>query len=247
MANAILLFGLALLLTLGSGVEGQTCSTCQSCCYYVLTYSWIQTTCRMEDKSQSTSNTKECKPQAQLPTDITIHGLWPNLVDSTTQLGYCTDQAEKFNATLLNPIKPQLQAMWPTAFTGSGQSDESFWKHEWDKHGTCSRLGHFNYFQRSLDLDARYPVNKWLAASNIVPSNSRIYSLSQVKSAFTRFIKDDQFVLKCVSIKGGIQLLKDIMLCVSSADAQTLVTCSSVKATCNGMFYILQDFKAPIA
>lgn len=249
-SKILLLLTLLLVALLGSQeVDAQTCTGCDTCCYYVLTYSQVQATCRMEDKSQGASNTKECKPQAELPTKITIHGLWPQLTDSTAQLGYCKDSTEVFNATRLAPIRSELVATWPTAFTGTGQSDESFWQHEWDKHGTCSRFNMLTYFSTALAIDTLYPINDWLTAANIVPSNSRVYSVSQVQAAFVIWggISTDTFVLKCVSVKGGIQILKDVMLCVSQLDNKTLVNCSSVKNTCKGLFYLLEDFTQPLA
>src|SRR5690606_18738415 len=122
---------LSLALLYISSADSQSCIPCF---YHVFTKSWVQTTCKLEDKSQSTSNTKECK--SQLPTNITIHGLWPQITEKQAILSYCKDNSEKFDATKLGAIKAELQAKWPTAFTGDNQSDEGFWKHEWDKHGT---------------------------------------------------------------------------------------------------------------
>ncbi|KAH9391156.1 hypothetical protein TYRP_006751 [Tyrophagus putrescentiae] len=210
---AIITIGLAALLP--AAVEGQSCA---SCFYHVFTKSWVQTTCKLEDKSQGASNTKECKPQAQIPTNITIHGLWPQIVEKEAILSYCKENKEKFDASKLAGITARLNATWPTAFTGSGQSNEGFWKHEWDKHGVCSPLTMLGYFERSLALDLRYPIDAWLASAGIVPSNSKLYAVEQVQAAFNRYIAADQYVLKCATIKGGLQLLKDVMLCVSYGD-----------------------------
>lgn len=225
----------------------ESCTECRSCFYHVFTKSWVQTTCKLEDKSQSTSNTKECKAQADLPTNITIHGLWPQITEKEAILSYCKDNSEKFDASKLTSIQPQLTATWPTAFTGSGQSDAGFWSHEWTKHGVCSPLTMVGYFEKSLTLDLKYPIDKWLTDFNIVPSNAKLYSVEQVKAAFTKYIQADQYVIKCVSIKGGLQLLKDIMLCVSYEDTSSLVTCSSVRSTCSDRFYFIEDFRKPLA
>lgn len=225
-----------------SETQGQSCP---SCFYHVYTKSWIQTTCKLEDKSQG--GTKTCKPQAQMPKNITIHGLWPQIVEKEAILSYCKEVTEKFDATKLAAITARLNATWPTAFTGTGQSNEGFWKHEWDKHGVCSPLTMFGYFEKSLVLEDRYPIDAWLASANIVPSNSKLYSVAQVTAAFTKHIGANQFVLKCATIKGGIQLLKDVMLCVSYADTISLVPCSSVRNSCTDKFYFIEDFSKALA
>ena len=76
--------------------------------------------------------------------------------------------------------------------------DESFWEHEWDKHGTCiSSLepGCFNnytkdqelviYFQKAVGLFQTLPTYEWLAADGIYPSLTKTYTLAQMESALT--------------------------------------------------------------
>ena len=121
----LLLFVLALSYAPNNSVRSQTCTECDTCFYHVFTKSWVHTTCKLEDKSQNESNTKECRQHADLPTNITIHGLWPQITSKDTVLGYCKNNPEKFDESKLTSIKPQLAAMWPTAFiTGT---DASFW------------------------------------------------------------------------------------------------------------------------
>lgn len=213
--------------------------------YYLFTKSWAQTTCKMGDKSQNPNYKKTCK--AHLPTEITIHGMWPQTIGSTVQLGYCPENTDKFNADHLKPIHSQLVHQWPTAFTGPGQSDETFWQHEWEKHGTCSPFSMFNYFHETLQLDLKYPINTWLKDGGVVPSNNRVYTVGLIEAIFKRHnVHANQYVLKCASIKGGKQLLSDVILCVSYADAKTLVQCSMVKTTCKNNFYFIANFMEKI-
>eukprot|EP01006_Ploeotia_vitrea_P058846 TRINITY_DN70384_c0_g1_i1.p1 TRINITY_DN70384_c0_g1~~TRINITY_DN70384_c0_g1_i1.p1 ORF type:complete len:246 (-),score=18.66 TRINITY_DN70384_c0_g1_i1:113-850(-) len=82
---------------------------------------------------------------------FTIHGLWPNYANG----GYpanCSGPA--FDPENLNSIRAKLNCAWPS---DSGTNNK-FWKHEWDKHGTCAIAGdsrirnELNYFSDVLKL-----------------------------------------------------------------------------------------------
>lgn len=74
--------------------------------------------------------------------------------------------------------------------------DESFWYHEWAKHGTCiSTLepqcynDHkateevVDYFQKAVDLFKGLPSYEWLKAAGIEPSTSATYTFDQIQKA----------------------------------------------------------------
>jgi ribonuclease T2 len=76
--------------------------------------------------------------------------------------------------------------------------DETFWEHEWAKHGTCiSTLepdcytNHkateevIDYFQKAVDLFKGLPSYTWLAAAGIVPSTTATYTTAQIQAALT--------------------------------------------------------------
>jgi ribonuclease I len=50
----------------------------------------------------------------------------------------------------LNPIIDELKLKWYSTET----SDEYFWSHEWEKHGSCmfTEIDELEYFQNALDL-----------------------------------------------------------------------------------------------
>lgn len=77
--------------------------------------------------------------------------------------------------------------------------DESFWEHEWGKHGTCiSTLkpscytGYtpgaeaVDFFDRTVALFKTLPSYDWLSAAGIVPSSSATYTLSAMQAALTK-------------------------------------------------------------
>lgn len=53
--------------------------------------------------------------------------------------------------------RTELQEEWPSVF----KEDESFWAHEWSKHGTCALdifPSELDYFKGTLDLHAKYDL-----------------------------------------------------------------------------------------
>lgn len=75
-------------------------------------------------------------------------------------------------------------------------SDESFWEHEWNKHGTCiSTLEPHcytqhkpteevvQYFNRTVGLHQSLPSYQWLADAGITPSVSATYTEAQIQAA----------------------------------------------------------------
>jgi ribonuclease T2 len=86
---------------------------------------------------------------------FTIHGLWPNYDDGTWPQ-FC-DSDYKFDEDKLDDLMDQLDEEWPSVF----DSDETFWDHEWSKHGTCA-LNIFptehSYFKHVLKLHWRYDL-----------------------------------------------------------------------------------------
>lgn len=88
---------------------------------------------------------------------FSIHGLWPQWDGGQ----FCS--AQIFNVNALTNIKDDLEEFWPscpelarTARPASrGANNERFWKHEWDKHGSCSGMSLRAYFKTTLQLRER--------------------------------------------------------------------------------------------
>jgi len=76
-----------------------------------------------------------------------IHGLWPQTnINKYPQFCKKVD----FDIRKINPIIDDLKDFW---YSDKG-SDEDFWKHEYEKHGSCNfnNLNEFEYFQKTLEL-----------------------------------------------------------------------------------------------
>lgn len=78
-----------------------------------------------------------------------IHGLWPQYTPDKYPT-YC--KPVEFNVDKLFPIMPALEKYW----CSDREEDVDFWRHEWQKHGSCmfQTMDELEYFQTTLRLYA---------------------------------------------------------------------------------------------
>jgi len=99
-----------------------------------------------------------------------------------------------------------------TYWVSDSGTDESFWEHEWGKHGTCiSTLEpdcYTNYqpteevldfFNRTVSLFKSLPTYGWLSEAGIVPSSSATYTTAQIQAALSKNHDGHQVYLGCSS------------------------------------------------
>ena len=114
---------------------------------YVLAYSWTPGFCYTTNP-----NYPGClDPKPYWNENFTIHGLWPQY-DTTGYPSYCS--TESFDPNV--PVEIGWDTMttyYPDVKYEETDADyDSFWEHEWDKHGTCSELSQYDYFQQAILL-----------------------------------------------------------------------------------------------
>jgi len=100
--------------------------------YYVMALSWSPDYCavRPDDREQ-------CSRQY----GFVLHGLWPQY-----QRGYPADcSPERFDEGMLQ----QFSGLYPS---------RTLYRHEWEKHGTCSGLSQPQYHQLAASLKARLTI-----------------------------------------------------------------------------------------
>ena len=93
---------------------------------------------------------------------------------------------------------PQLRKYWTDV---RDEDDEySFWRHEWEKHGTCAKqlpafLDEHQYFRKSLELYAHWNASRILPAAGIVPGVSYLPEevLEKLHVLFKKGEDDDMF------------------------------------------------------
>ncbi|KAG2171926.1 hypothetical protein INT43_001402 [Umbelopsis isabellina] len=129
---------------------------------------------------------------------FTLHGLWPdecngsyapsNGCDSSRQWTNIESIVENYGPSTLHS---DMLTYWPS----DAESNNDFWSHEWDKHGTCVSTyaptcygssytkyeDVIDYFTKVLELRAQYDLYSALADANITPGGS--YSVSDMQDA----------------------------------------------------------------
>lgn len=66
---------------------------------------------------------------------FTVHGLWPASFDPQIVLGPtdCAKASDFSSKKLTTTVQTALQMLWPSMTN----PNENFWRHEYEKHGTC--------------------------------------------------------------------------------------------------------------
>ena len=77
----------------------------------------------------------------------TLHGLWPEWQNEC--------EGPQFDMDALKDIHDEMESKWPSC-PEYGESEEEFWSHEWQKHGTCSGMGQVEYFKKALQMRDKY-------------------------------------------------------------------------------------------
>ena len=112
---------------------------------YVYAYSWTPGFCYNQSYPGCLN------PQEYWGNNFTIHGLWPQYSVSGYP-SYCT--SEPFDDDVPLQIGwDTMTELWPDVqYNEDDPKYDSFWEHEWSKHGTCSGLTQTEYFGAGLNL-----------------------------------------------------------------------------------------------
>ncbi|KAJ7492316.1 ribonuclease [Mycena latifolia] len=159
----------------------------------------------------------------------TIHGLWPDHCDGTFDSTCDSSRAYTGLSSLLTAqgASDTLSYM-NTYWKDINGDDESFWEHEWSKHGTCMSTLDVKclpsgsakgaeaviFFNTVVKLFKTLPTYEWLEDAGIKPSSSTTHTLASLTSAikagfgFTPALDCDGTALNQISyyyhLKGSI-------------------------------------------
>ncbi|XP_070589941.1 ribonuclease T2 isoform X1 [Erythrolamprus reginae] len=176
-----------------------------------LVHHWPVTVCMM--------NENECKDP---PMYWTIHGLWP---DKSAEC----NRSWHFNISELQDFMGDMKEYWPDILH---INHTHFWKHEWEKHGTCAaELEALNsqkkYFQKALELYRKIDLNSFLSKVGIKPG-SIYYQLTAIKDALESFYNILPKIQCIPPEEGRLQVIGQIKFCFTKEF--TLRNCTEEKS-----------------
>ncbi|KAF7113320.1 hypothetical protein RHSIM_RhsimUnG0138300 [Rhododendron simsii] len=119
-----------------------------------------------------------CSGHPKCPNNFTIHGLWPDNF-SGPSLEFCNNRSRYIAIT--GPLLQRMQSNWPNIINHS-DTGQTFWTHEWRKHGTCSRFNQVTYFNSALDRKGQYNFLRNFRIHRITPGPSSHYPASLIRS-----------------------------------------------------------------
>jgi len=159
----------------------------------------------------------------------TIHGVWPTRADTVGPL-YCNHSA-KFDPDKIKDLIPQLEEEWTDVRDTSDRY--SFWRHEWEKHGTCAMklpefANEFKYFRTALDLYGRWNASRIMEMAGIEPGN-QYYAKDILKAMSKLFHPDKRIVpaINCAHDKGfSNNMLYEFIICIDKNFEPT--SCSEI-------------------
>ncbi|KAF7287298.1 ribonuclease X25 isoform X2 [Rhynchophorus ferrugineus] len=179
--------------------------------YIVFSQRWPLSTC---------AEWEETKPGnvCNLPTNRltwTVHGIWPT--KSGTRGPISCNSAIHFDPNQLTPMLDDLKEHWTNVEANTKQN--SFWEHEWKKHGTCaSILPQFdsvtNYFSRGLKFNKDYNLSTILESNGVVPNNNG-YNLQDVYNTIMNSTGKEPSI-QCVTDKNTKEsFISEIRICLN--------------------------------
>lgn len=84
--------------------------------------------------------------------EYSIHGLWKK------ETQFCKN--DSFELDTISSLIPTLNVVWYSCYDNIQDryyySNVDFWKHEYNKHGSCFNISEFDYFNNTIDLYYKY-------------------------------------------------------------------------------------------
>lgn len=175
--------------------------------YVIFRQIWPESTCMFPE-------THSCSIARNISTWV-VHGLWPSI---KTEIGPAFCRKIPFNSKAIEWLLPQLLEFWPNLYTDTPL--DSFWEHEWTKHGTCA-IGlpdiktESDYFNVTLGLRNHFDFGPILKASNIVPDDVQLYDLNKIKEAIKSVLNVEPMIVCYIEKDSDVQYLSQMQICLS--------------------------------
>mmetsp|Transcript_26202 Transcript_26202/g.30384 ORF Transcript_26202/g.30384 Transcript_26202/m.30384 type:complete len:215 (-) Transcript_26202:117-761(-) len=170
-------------------------ASCADYDYLVLATEWAGTVCKEQACNQAMGIN---------PNFFNIHGLWPNSLNRSADISFCSKTNVQAHKYLLN-LRNDLRAYW----SGLYSELDRFHSYQWSKHGSCwsNQTSTINsYFKTGLNLAQKYNAFSILQKGGLIPGNT--YPLNTVFNVLSKGYGVNKFGLYCSN--GN---LKEIRIC----------------------------------
>ncbi|KAA0053765.1 ribonuclease MC-like [Cucumis melo var. makuwa] len=159
---------------------------------------------------------------------FTIHGVWPQ--KGGQSIVNCP--GTKFDVNQISSLTNTLHQTWPDVINGK---DQTFWEHEWNKHGTCSESKYqmLPYFQMAINMKYKIDVLGAMRVGGVVPNNHKKAKQRVEVVIFNAYHAYP--LLRCKKDSTGQYLLTEVVMCFKD-DGVTLLNCTRSKSTCGADF-----------
>lgn len=191
--------------------------------YIVFTQSWPATTC-LQWKSEGQGHT------CSLPKESTwtVHGVWPSRNNSFGPF-FCNNSMP-FDEAALSPLLSELKSYWINVDIPT--EPYSFWKHEWEKHGTCAASlpamdKEVKYFGQGLTWLKTYNMYHVLESQGILEGKTIL--TKRVREAVKRRLGKNPSVHCYRDKKYGKVYIAEIRICFNKN--LTLIDCPKACST----------------
>ncbi|XP_020664200.3 ribonuclease T2 [Pogona vitticeps] len=175
-----------------------------------LVLEWPVTICKMSEN--------DCRDPLMY---WTIHGLWPDKADECNRTWH-------FNISEIKDILGDMEHYWPDVLH---PNRTKFWKHEWEKHGTCAAVleslnSQKKYFSKALELYKEIDLNSYLVKLRIKPGGT--YQMAAIREALTSVYQVTPKIQCLPPDEGQLQVIGQIKFCLTKEFA--LINCTESKS-----------------
>lgn len=158
--------------------------------YYVFAQQWPTSLC----KSINVTHHGTCSKVPKSVTTWSVHGLWPSRAHTKHYGPFNCNQTWPYDHKNIVPFLSDMEKYWPNLM--QNKPDDSFWSHEWTKHGTCAcQQGgdgsegfgcklEADYFKKALQMRVVAGFDKQMSSTGIVPSLKKAYDFDIIKDTF---------------------------------------------------------------
>lgn len=163
--------------------------------YYAMALSWSPEHCAIKPADRD-----QCSRQL----GFVLHGLWPQY-----QRGYPSSCSRE----RLDPaMEQQFAGLYPSRF---------LYRHEWEKHGTCSDLSQRDFHQLASDLRQKVKIPAAYQSPAEPMRKSRFQLKADLASA-NDWLAPDNITVACAD---GGRFLREVYICINK-EGTAAVTCS---------------------